>query len=96
MNDRQILSLLDENRALALEKKLKLQRQEEEGYIDWLRKVKPNWSEKQILQSAGKHFNKNFLPEVIEEKIEETEKSTFDTKQEKVSNVGKRKPHKEQ
>ena len=57
----QILERLDEQRALALEKKLNLQKAEEQKYIEWLKKIKPNWSEKQILQSAGKKFNKNFL-----------------------------------
>lgn len=57
----QILERLDEQRALALEKKLNSQKAEEQKYIEWLKKIKPNWSEKQILQSAGKKFNKNFL-----------------------------------
>ena len=50
-------------------KQEELQAYNEQNYIQWLRDVKPKWTEEQVLISAGKHFNKNFLPEKpIEEK----------------------------
>jgi len=41
---------------------------EEINYIQWLRDIKPKWTEEQILHSAGKHFNKDFTPKPAEEK----------------------------
>jgi len=53
-----------------------LKEYEEQNYIQWLRDIKPKWTEEQILASAGKHFNKSFLPEKEEvEKPKTTKKA---------------------
>ena len=43
---------------------------DEKNYIQWLRDIKPKWTEKQILHSAGAKFKKNFIEEPKEIKVE--------------------------
>ena len=77
MIDEQLLNKLDEKRAMALEKKKHLKKTEEVAYIKWLGIVHPKWTKEQVLQSAGKHFGKNFLskkkPEVKKTKSDKKE-----------------------
>ena len=63
---------LEQMEAQQAREKEELQKYNELNYIQWLRDVKPKWTEEQVLLSAGKKFKKNFLPEeekVIEEKV---------------------------
>jgi len=47
---------------------------EELNYMQWLRDIKPKWTEEQILDSAGKHFNKDFTPKPAVEEVKKTTK----------------------
>jgi len=62
---------LEQMEAQQAREKEELQKYNELNYIQWLRDVKPKWTEEQVLLSAGKKFKKNFLPEVVEEKVVE-------------------------
>jgi len=42
--------------------------------MQWLRDIKPKWTEEQILDSAGKHFNKDFTPKPAVEEVKKTTK----------------------
>jgi len=56
--------------------KEELQKYNEQNHIQWLRDVKPKWTEEQVLISAGKKFKKNFLPEKVEPKRKPRKKVT--------------------
>ena len=55
------LEQLERIKAEELRKAKELKKYNQLNYMQWLRNIKPKWTEDQVFNSASKHFGKSFL-----------------------------------